>query len=137
MKFLPAGVSNKSVYTGNQKSQVSHDEFALWFGHLLCHVATSRHYHHELTYIKYIHAQRLRGAAGNEVVVAGSGVGDETVEGSLRVEDNTVGTGGATRVDFERVENGPLVPRALGGEAEALVVLVLMRVLVRAYGMTA
>lgn len=66
--------------------------------------------------------------AGNKVVAASTSVGDDGVKVAVRVEDDTVGAGAATGVDLEGVEDGELVPRARGREAEALVVVVLVRV---------
>lgn len=66
--------------------------------------------------------------ASNEVVAASTGVGDDGVEVAIGVEDDTVGTGAATSVDLEAVQDGELVPGARGREAETLVVVVLVRV---------
>ena len=67
---------------------------------------------------------------GNEVVVAGTSVGDDAVEVALAVEDDAVGTRGAARVNVEAVENREFKPGACSWESEALVVLILVRILV-------
>lgn len=55
-------------------------------------------------------------------------MGDDGVEVALGIEDDTVGSGAATGVDAEGGQNRELVPRGSGREAEALVVVVLVRV---------
>lgn len=72
----------------------------------------------------------MRLLASNKVVAASASVGDESVQVALGVEDDAVGTGGATGVDGARRKDGELVPGLGGGEAEALVVVVLVGVLV-------
>lgn len=59
-------------------------------------------------------------------------MGDDGVEVALGVENDTVGSGASTGVHLEGVQNRELVPRRSGGEAEALIVVVLVRVVVRA-----
>lgn len=68
--------------------------------------------------------------ASNKVVAGSTGVGDERVKVALRIEDDTVGTGGATRVDLVGREDGVFVPRGRGREVEALTVVVLVGVAV-------
>ena len=75
-------------------------------------------------------AVNLRRGAGDEIIAAGSGVGDEGVEVSVRVEDDTVRAGGATREDLEAGQDRVLVPGTAGGERESLVVVVLVGVAV-------
>ena len=72
----------------------------------------------------------LRRGAGDEIITAGSGVGDEGVEVSVRVEDDTVRAGRTTRVDLEAGQDRVLVPGGAGGERESLVVVVLVGVAV-------
>lgn len=57
-------------------------------------------------------------------------MGDERVEVTLAVEDDTVGTRRAAVVHVVAGQDGELVPRGGGGEAEALVVVVLVGVVV-------
>lgn len=53
---------------------------------------------------------------------------DERVKAALRVKDDPVRTGRSAGVDLVRRKDRELVPRACGREAEALVVVVLVRV---------
>ena len=68
--------------------------------------------------------------AGDEIVAASSGVSDDGVEVSVRVEDDTVRAGGTTGEDLEAGQDRVLIPRGAGGEREALVVVVLVGVAV-------
>lgn len=74
----------------------------------------------------------MRLLASNKVVAASASVGDESVQVALGVEDDAVGTRGATGVNGARRKDGELVPGLGGRETEALVVVVLVGVFVGA-----
>ena len=57
-------------------------------------------------------------------------MGDDGVEVSIRVEDDTVRARGTTSEDLEAGHDRVLVPGAGGGERESLVVVVLVGVAV-------
>lgn len=81
-------------------------------------------------------SRRLRGAgAADEAVVAGgASVGDGAGVLAVAVDDDAVGAGGAAVVGLAALER-EFVPGRRDGEAEALVVLVLVRVRVGADGL--
>lgn len=66
----------------------------------------------------------------NKVVSRCPSVGNQTSQLAILVENNTVGTRGATIVDLARAQNRELVPVAGNGEVKALVVVVLVGVVV-------
>ncbi len=72
-------------------------------------------------------------SASDEVVSARASVGDGVLEVAVRVKDDAVRAGRATRIDRARAQDGELVPRARVGEVEAFVVVVLMGVVAAAY----
>lgn len=66
--------------------------------------------------------------AGDKVVARGTSVSDQRVKVALRVKDDPVRTRRSARVDLVCGQDRELVPRAGCWEAEALVVVVLVRV---------
>lgn len=64
----------------------------------------------------------------HKVIARSTSVRDETVKGSLGIENHPVRTRGPARVRVVAGQDGELVPRSRGGEGEALVVVVLVRV---------
>lgn len=72
----------------------------------------------------------MRLLASNKVVTASASVGDEHVQVALGVKDDAISAGRAAGVDGAGRQDGELVPGLGGGEAEALVVVVLVGVAV-------
>lgn len=66
--------------------------------------------------------------AGYKVISTGPGVCNNRVKAALGVENSTVCSGTASRVDVEARQSREPIPRARGVEAEAFVVVVLVRV---------
>lgn len=66
--------------------------------------------------------------ARNKVVAASTSVGDEHIQVALGVKDDTISAGRAAGVGLAGRQDRELVPGLGGGEAEALVVVVLVGV---------
>jgi hypothetical protein len=68
--------------------------------------------------------------ASDKVIAAGTGVGDQAVEVTITVENDTVGARRAAAVDLVRRQDREFVPGGGSREAETLIVVVLVRVVV-------
>jgi hypothetical protein len=72
----------------------------------------------------------------HEIISASTRMGDQTRQLVVAVEHHTIRSGATATVDMVGAQDGEFIPRAIHGKVEALVVVVLVRVLVRSESLT-